>query len=131
MGCGGFEGLVDVVDGEGDAVHADLVRLGGAGLDRFGVDVFEELEATVSVCRLEHGDVCAISVEADRGVGPVSTDRGAAENGETEVGEERDGCLKVTSGDADVLELDGHALHATESRRKGRDPPAADVRNCR
>ena len=50
---GGYiEGLVDVVDGEGDAVHADLVGSSGLDLDRFGVDVLKEFEATVTVRRL-------------------------------------------------------------------------------
>src|ERR687894_670866 len=51
---GDLESLVDVVDGEGDAVHADLVGPGGLRLDRVGMDVLEELEATVAVWRLEH-----------------------------------------------------------------------------
>jgi DNA invertase Pin-like site-specific DNA recombinase len=46
---GDLEGLVDVVDREGDAVHADLVRPRGLRLDRVGVDVLEELEATVAL----------------------------------------------------------------------------------
>src|SRR3546814_9483755 len=59
---GDLEGLVDVVDGEGDAVHADLVGPGGLGLDRVGVDVLEELEATVAIWRLEHGDVGVVEI---------------------------------------------------------------------
>src|SRR5512138_1831055 len=79
---GDLEGLVDVVDREGDAVHADLVRAGGLRIDRVGVDVLEELEATVAVRRLEHGDVGVVAVEANRGVGPLSTDRVTAEDGQ-------------------------------------------------
>lgn len=32
------------------------------------------------------------------------------EHGETEVGEERDGCLEIAKGDADILELDGRVI---------------------
>src|SRR4029453_19444478 len=91
------------------------VRPGGLRLDRVGVDVLEELEATVAVWRLEHRDVGVVAVEADGGVGPLSTDRGTSENGQPEVSEEGDRRFQVADGDADVLQLDAHALHATES----------------
>src|SRR3954447_22550729 len=122
---GDLEGLVDVVDGEGDAVHADLVGPGGLRLDRVGVDVLKELEATVAVWRLEHGDVGMVAVEADGGVGPLSTDRVPAEDGQPEVREESNRRFEVADRDADVLESDGHALYATESRRpvQGRELP--------
>ena len=87
---GDREGLVDVVDRESHPVHADLVRPGGLRLDRVGVDVFEELEATVAVWRLEHRDVGVVAVEADGGVGPLSTDRVTSKNGQPEVSEEGD-----------------------------------------
>ena len=38
---------------------------GGLGLDRVGVDVLEELEATTAVRSLEHGDLGVVAVEAD------------------------------------------------------------------
>src|SRR4029079_1799675 len=44
-----LEGLVEVVQRERDAVHPDLVGPGRARLDRVGVDVLEELEATIAV----------------------------------------------------------------------------------
>ena len=94
-------------------VHADLVRLGGLRLDRLGVDVLEELEATVAVWRLEHGDVGVVAVEAYGGVAPLSTDRVTAEDGEPEVDEEGDRRFEVADGDTDVLKLDGHGSHAT------------------
>src|SRR3974390_1789029 len=78
-------------------------------LDRVGVDVLEELEATVAVWRLEHGDVGVVAVEADGGVGPLPADRVTAEDGEPEVGEEGDRRFEVADGDADVLQSDGHA----------------------
>src|SRR3954466_6692405 len=114
---GDLESLVDVVDRESHAVHTDLVRPGGLRLDRVGVDVLEELEATVAVWRLKHRDLGVVAVEADGGVGPLSIDRGTAENGQPEISEEGDRRFEVADGDADVLELDGHALHATESGR--------------
>src|SRR5512133_918170 len=99
-------------------MHADLVRPGGLRLNRVGVDVLEELEATVAVWRLEHGDVGVVAVEADGGVGPLSTDRVTTEDGQPEVSKEGDRRFEVADGDADVLQLDGHALHATESGRR-------------
>jgi hypothetical protein len=77
------------------------------------MDVLEQLEATVAVGRLQHGDSRVVAVEADRGVGPLSADRVTAENREPQVGEEGDGRFQVTDGDADVLELDGHVVQAT------------------
>jgi hypothetical protein len=77
--AGNLEGLVDVVDREGHAVHADLVWPGGLGLDRVGVDVLEELEASVAVRCLQAGDVGVVAVEADGGVGPLSPDRVTAQ----------------------------------------------------
>src|SRR5919197_1547050 len=65
-------------------------RAGRVHLDRVGVDVLEELEATVAVRRLEHGDLGMVTVEADGSVGPLSPDRVTAENGQPEVGEEGD-----------------------------------------
>jgi len=54
----------------------------------------------------------------DGRVGPLSTDRVTSENGQPEVSEEGDRRLQVADGDADVLQLDAHALHATESGRR-------------
>jgi hypothetical protein len=99
-------------------VHADLVRPGGLRLDRVGVNVLEELEAAVAVWRLEHCDVGVVAVEADGGVGPLTTDGVSAEDGQPEVGEEFDRRFEVADGDADVLEFDGHTLHATEPGRR-------------
>jgi hypothetical protein len=94
------------------------ISLGRVGLlDRVGVDVLEQLKATVAVWRLEHGDVGVVAIEADGSVGPLATNRVTPENGQTEVGEEGDRRFKVADGDADVLEFDGHALHAIESGR--------------
>jgi hypothetical protein len=122
---GDLEGLVEVVDREGHAVHADLVRTGGPGLDGVGVDVLEELEATAAVGGLQHGDVGVVAVEADGRVGPLTADRVAAEDGEPEVGEEGDRRLEVADGDPDVLELDGHVR--TLPARRGEAAERDDV----
>ena len=72
-----------------------------------------ELEGAVTVRSLQHRDVGVVAVEADGSVGPLAADRVAADDFETEVGEEGDRCFEVANGDADVLKFDGHALHAT------------------
>ena len=77
----------------------------------------KKLKAAVAVWRLEHGDVGVVAVEADGSVGPLATDRVTAKDGQTEVGEEGDRRFEVAHGDADVLEFDGHPLHAIESGR--------------
>jgi hypothetical protein len=87
------------------------------------MEVFEELEATGTVGGLEHGDVRMIAVEADRRVGPFPTHGVTTEEGESEVGEEGDRRLEVANGDADVLELDGHGVEATEPARSSRRTP--------
>jgi hypothetical protein len=81
-------------------VHADLVRPGGLVSIASGVDVLEEPEATVAVWRLEHGDMGVIAVETDGGVGPLSTDRVAAQGGQPKVGEEGDRRFEVPDRDA-------------------------------
>ncbi len=127
---GGLERLIDVVNREGDAVHADLIRLCGLGFDRVGMDVLEEFEATAAVWRLEHGDVGVVAVEAHGGVGPLATNRVATEDGQTKIGKERDCRLEVTDGDTDILEFDGHPQHATDwgvsspERAIETDPPS-------
>src|SRR5215207_3937996 len=97
-------------------MHADLVGAGRLRLDRVGVDVLEELEATIAVRRLKHRDVGVVAVKADGGVGPLATDGVSAEDGQAEVGEEGDRRVQVADGDADVVELDGHALQASKQR---------------
>jgi hypothetical protein len=95
-------------------MHANVVGTSGLRLDRFGVDVLEELKATVTVWRLEHRNVGVIAIKADGGVGPLTTDRVTADDREAEVGEKGDRCFEIANGDADVLKFDGRALHATE-----------------
>ena len=82
------------------------------------MDVLEELEATVAVGRLEHGDVGMVAVEADGGVGPLSTDRVTAEDGQPEVGEEGGRRFQVADGDADV----SSPMGMRRTRPSGGDP---------
>src|SRR4051794_22137677 len=125
MPRGDLKRLVDVVDREGDTVHADLVRAGGRRLDRLRMDVLEQLQSSVAVWRLEHGDVGVVAVQADGGVGPLPADGVTAKDGQTEVGEERDGLFKIADGDADVLELDGHGSMLARRGVRSRSRPLA------
>ncbi len=109
-----LEGFVDVVDREGDAVHANIVGTSGLRLDRFGMDVLKEFKATVTVWRLEHRYLGVVAIKADGGVGPLAADGVTADDREAEVGEKGDRCFEVANGDADILKLDGHAVHATQ-----------------
>lgn len=120
--CGGPQGLVDVVDGEGDAVHPDLVGTGGARLDGLGMDVLEELEATLTVWCLEYRDLGVVAVQANSCVCPLAADRVTADEGQAEVGEEGDRFFDVAHGNADVVEFDGHALNLPSQRRAAQMP---------
>src|SRR4051812_15831651 len=80
------------------------------------MDVLEQLQATGAVRRPENRDLGVIAVEADGGVGPLSTDRVTAEDAQPEVGEEGDRLFEVADSDADVLERDGHAWSAPAVR---------------
>src|SRR6185437_1974708 len=113
MSCGYLEGFIDVVDRERDAMHANFVGRSGLRFNRLRMDVLEELQTTVTVRRLEHRNLGVITVEADSGVGPLAADRVAADDAESEVGEKGDRRFEVENGDPDVLEFDGHWLHAT------------------
>jgi hypothetical protein len=79
------------------------------------MDVLEQLKATIAIWRLEHGDVGVVTIKAHSNVGPLATHRVTAQDAQTEVGEEGDRRFKVAHGDANVLESDGHALHAIDS----------------
>jgi hypothetical protein len=78
-------------------MHGDRVRSHGCRLDRFGVDVLEQLETTATVRCLEHGDVSVAAVEADRRVSPLSTDRVPAHDDQAEVIEECYRGVEVTT----------------------------------
>ena len=122
---GNLQSCVDVVNGEGDAVHTDLVGTGGTRIDRFWVDVLEEFKATVTVWGLQQCNPGVVAIESDRSVGPLATDRIPADDGESEVSEKGDRCLEVANSDANVLQFDGHALHVTKTDR--RDPAGLEL----
>jgi hypothetical protein len=71
------------------------------------VEVFEEFKARVAVRRLKHGDIGVIAIETDGGIGPFSANGVAAEECQSEVGEEGDRRFEISYGDTDVLELIG------------------------
>ena len=95
-------------------MHADLVGQGGTRLDRVGMDVLEQLEPTVTIRRLEHGDVGVVAIGPDGGVAPLSRDRVTTKDFQAKVGEESDRRFKAADGNADILKFD---RHATESGR--------------
>ncbi len=107
-----LEGLVDVVDREGHAVHTDLVGPGGLRPDRVGVGVLGEVESNVAVRRPSHRDVGVVAVQADGSVSSLPTDRRPADDGQPEVRGEADRRFGVPHDDADVTDLDGYAPHA-------------------
>jgi hypothetical protein len=73
---GDLEGLVDVVDREGHAVYADLVRARGSVsiVSGWMYSKTSRRPLPSGVWRLEHGDLGVVAVEADGCVGPLSTD---------------------------------------------------------
>jgi len=98
-----LESGVQIIDLQGDAVHPDLVGEGRPGRDRRGVDVLEQLDASVPVRGAEQRDPGVVAVEPDGCVRPLPADLVGAQEGEAEVGEEGDGGVQVTDGDADVF----------------------------
>jgi hypothetical protein len=85
--CSYLEGLIDVVYREGHAVHANVVGTSRVRLDRFGMDVFEELESTMTIWGLEHRDVGVVSIKSNGSIGPLAADRVTADECKTEIGE--------------------------------------------
>ena len=87
--------VVDVVDGERDAVHTNLVRKRRLRLDRIRMNVHEEFKAPMAVRRLKNRDLGVVAIEANGSISRLTTDSIAAEDSETEVGEKRDGCFDI------------------------------------
>lgn len=125
---GNAQGLVDVVDGEGHAMHADLVRKSRCRLDRRGVDVLEEFDLASTIRGLQHGDPGVVAVQPHRRVGPLTADGVLPHQREAEIREECDRGVQVANGDADVFEPDVHAPDAT---RPGCSRGADDLRRVR
>ena len=85
--CGYLEGLIDVVNREGHAVHAYVVGPSRVRLDRLGMDVFKELESTTTIWRLEHRDIGMVSIKSHGSIGPLAADRVTADKCQTEIRE--------------------------------------------
>ncbi|MCY1216686.1 hypothetical protein D9M72_285700 [compost metagenome] len=105
-----LKGFVYVVDREGHAVHAYVVGTSWVRLDRFGMDVFEELKVTMTVGGPQHRNLGVVAIQPDGSIGPLAADRVAPDDREPKVGEKGDCCFEVANGDTDVLKFDGHAL---------------------
>jgi hypothetical protein len=124
MLCGYLEGLIDVVYREGHAVHANVIGTRRVRFDRLRMDVFEELESTMTVWGLEHRDLGVVSIQSDGSICPLAADRVAADECKTEIGEKGDCCFDIANSDTHILKFDGHALKATKAERL---PPEAPL----
>ena len=98
-------------------MHPDLVGKRRVGLDGLGMDVLEVLKPTLAVRCLKHRDLGMVAVKTHGGIRPLAADRVPADDGEAEVGEERERCFDVADGDSDILESDGHALNVPSGAR--------------
>lgn len=121
------KGVLDVVDGEHDAVCAqNVVRpVARSGADRRGAAVLRQLEPAVTVRGPEHGDVTADAVESGALVGDEALDLRPAFQLHPEFHEERDSGIHALDDDADVV----HPLnrHARFSLFRVRPVAAADA----
>jgi hypothetical protein len=97
--------IVDAVDGEHDAAHAQRVRRRGFRLrsDRRWRVELRQLHPAVAVRGPHHGDVGTDALEPDDAVHRRSLDRRLAFQLHTELGEERLGGLEVVDHDEDVV----------------------------
>jgi hypothetical protein len=115
------DGVVDVVDGEHDAMQAQRVGWRDLWLEvgrRRGV-VLSQLELAVAVRGPHHRDVAVNAVESDGEVRPKAFDLPLAFQLHAELGEERDRRVQVVDDDGDVV----HPLNAHVSERSERGVP--------
>jgi hypothetical protein len=120
VGAQAGDGVVDVVDGEHDAMQAQRVgrRVLRVGDDRRGGVVLGQLQPAVAVRGPHHRDVAPDAVEPDGAVRPEAFDLRLAFQLHAELGEKRDGSIQVVDDDADVVHpLNGHVREPSDSRR--------------
>src|SRR5258708_38335669 len=119
VGAQAPDGVVDVVDGEHDAMHAQRVMRRALRLSagRRGGEVLGKLQPAVAVWGSHHRDVAAHAVESDGAVRPRAFDMGLSFQLHAELGEERDSRVQVVDDDADVV----HPLkgHVSEDKERG------------
>jgi hypothetical protein len=116
------DGVLDVVDGEHDAMQAQRVRrrVLRPGAHRRGGVVPGQLQLAVAVRGPHHRDLAPDAVQADGAVRPAAFDLPRAFQLHAELGEERDGGAQVADDDGDVVHpLNGHvAQHMTAASRQ-------------
>lgn len=71
--------------------------------DCVGVKVLEELDLTVAVRCLEHGNFGVVTIETYGGIGPLTADSVPADKLEAQVSEERDRRVDVADSNPDVF----------------------------
>src|SRR5215510_12071807 len=123
VGTQAGDGVVDVVDGEHDAMQAQRVgrRVLRLGADRRGGVVLRQLQLAVAVRGPHHRDVAPDAFESDGAVRPKAFDLSLAFQLHAELGEERDGGIQVFNDDGDVVHpLNGHVFEHKQRRAAGR-----------
>jgi hypothetical protein len=108
---GDLEGLVDVVDRK--ATRCMPISLGRVG----SVSIASGWMYSKSPMRPLPSGVSSMAAWLPSRPTAVSVHSPPAENGQSQVGKEDDRCFEIADGDVDVLEFDGHALHAIELGR--------------
>src|SRR5438132_5946128 len=111
VGAQAGDGVVDVVDGEHNAMEAQRVgrRVLRDGTGRRGGVVLGQLQLAVAVRGPHHRDVAPDAVESDGAVRPKAFDLPHAFQLHAELAEERDSRVQVVDDDGDVVHpLNGH-----------------------
>jgi hypothetical protein len=119
VGAQAGDGVVDVVDGEHDAMQAQRVgrRVLRLGADRRRGVVLRQLQLAVAVRGPHHHDVAPDAVESDGAVREQAFDLRLAFHLHAELGEERDGGIQVFDHDGDVVHpLNGHVSEHRQRR---------------
>jgi glycosyltransferase involved in cell wall biosynthesis len=124
VGAQAGDGVMDIVNSEHDAMHAQRVgrRVLGLGAVRRGSMVLGQLQLAVAVRSPHHCDLAPDTVESDGAVRPEAFDLSLAFQLHAELGEECHGGVQVVDDDGDVVHpLNAHARQhmATTSRQSG------------